>query len=186
MKKRKQFAILLLIITFFCSKAIYAGIDYTNIADTTIRMPNTINSINYYYLDVNNDGNGDFKIGLKYFESWEGYHPPHNSYIVSVSGIGPNQVNQGPFFANDTIQSNLSFEGYSGISGGVPGIGPIGRWPYFNNDPNVFAYIGLKFTIDSEEHYGWVRIKTDGRSVTIGSYAYGTTKGEMIIAGQIN
>lgn len=86
----------------------------------------------------------------------------------------------------DTINSNMFFEGYSWIYGELPGYGAIGRLPYYNNDPDSFAYIDLKFIVNNETHYGWVKIKTNGESDTIDSYAYNGTEEEIVVIGQTN
>ncbi len=74
---------------------IYSGvnaqINFTDIIpDTTIFYPDTVGGINYYNLDLNNDGVTDFRIGAKYFFTRDegsmaitddtGYYKLHTSF----------------------------------------------------------------------------------------------------------
>jgi hypothetical protein len=44
-------------------------------------------------------------------------------------------------------------------------------------------YLGLKFMIDGEVHYGWARVNAALRSVVLTGFAYETIPGKPIIAG---
>jgi len=60
-----------------------------------------------------------------------------------------------------------------------------GQWLYTEN-----RYLGLKFTIDGQVHYGWARLSVYPLSglggVTLTGYAYETIPNKPIIAGKIN
>lgn len=140
--------------------------------------------MNYYYLDLNDDDTTDFKIGARFFLHDDGPHPPYEGYIVTIISIDQNGINIGPIDENSTIDSNLSFEQMDNIYGTIQGMGNVGIWPYLLDNPQTYGYIALKLVAEGNTYYGWVKMKTDGRSFTIDSYAYNTTPGHPISAGQ--
>jgi hypothetical protein len=152
-------------------------------------------------LDLNNDGTPDFTfamlstakfssggttIGFKFFlkvvpgktgnEAVQGQQAPTASAVPAGATIGPQQK----FGAGDLYLGIKSFNGFSRNSG---------TWQ------NVeFAYVGLKFLINGQVHYGWARIKfpypggsgyPGGMSFpSIYGYAYESTPNQPIVAGQ--
>ncbi|HAV61045.1 MAG TPA: hypothetical protein DCY13_01610 [Verrucomicrobiales bacterium] len=53
---------------------------------------------------------------------------------------------------------------------------------------NVTAYWGVRFDIDGNDHYGWVRVATPGgirNGGTILDWAYNSVPGQPILAGQV-
>ena len=124
-----------------------ASIVYTNINDTTIEVNAIPGSTKYYNLDLNNDGTADFKISVKCFESWQGYHPPHTAIKTSISRMNGGQIAAGPFFNNDTISSALDYWNQIDIYGNIPGLGIIGRWANRVKQESRDMYLALKNTI---------------------------------------
>jgi len=62
----------------------------------------------------------------------------------------------------------------------------VGCWGDWDNVTN--RYLGLKFTIHGKRHYGWARLSVQAKGViftaTLTGYAYETTAGKSIKAGQ--
>ena len=50
--------------------------------------------------------------------------------------------------------------------------GYLGYWPSQISIVDEFAYIGLEFNYNGGTYYGWIKLKTDGKSFTIQSYAW--------------
>lgn len=137
-----------------------------------------------YELDLNNDGTPEFRIekttdggidivqltGLSNQDSIAGYYvgfPTELPYPHALSSsviIGS--------------QTNLVAGGVMG--GNHPLIMEDAEWPELIN-----RYLGLKFSINGEPHYGWAKIKisTDYVAFTISEYAYNATAGEEINSG---
>jgi hypothetical protein len=59
----------------------------------------------------------------------------------------------------------------------------LGQWMYTQN-----RYLGMKFMIDGEAHYGWARFSvttgSEGAVATLTGYAYETIPNKLIIAGK--
>jgi hypothetical protein len=146
---------------------------------------------NFYHLDLNRDGIGDFSIGFCSCEP-EGSaltvsskrnvgnmvrEAPTFSYaaaaLMAGAPIGPKQVFKGVY------GGGAMFLGFVGSYSGVPR--SSGSWLGTTN-----RYLGLKFMIGSEVHYGWARM-TVGKHfshVVLTGYAYETIANKPIKAGQ--
>ncbi len=138
-------------------------------------------------LDLNHDGISDFIIS-----NWFYGHASHLSIVDHVPGnqvFGKNGVNDGPaaalFFGvpigpKGAFQDNGSMAqqaSFSGISSG--GDGP---WANVTN-----RYLGLKFSINGETHFGWARLTVNAKGgifATLTGYAYETVPNKAIDAGE--
>jgi hypothetical protein len=152
-------------------------------------------------LDLNNDGTPDFTfamlstaqfssggttIGFKFFlkvvpgktgnEAVQGQRALTAAAMLAGATIGPQQK----FGAGDLYLGIKAFNGFYRNSG---------TWQ------NVeFAYVGLKFLIKGQVHYGWARVKfpflggsgyPEGINFpSIYGYAYESTPNQPIVAGQ--
>lgn len=161
-----------------------AQIEYYNISpDTLVSKPDTIGT-NYYNIDLNSDGIVDFSIGAEYSQNNELTRVALDNYIVKINTDTLNRINAGPHFDGDTINQVLNFLNSNWIYCILPGQGIIGPWPGIINSVDTYGYIGLEFHKDGNIHYGWVRLKTDGESFSIDSYAWNKTTGQLIVIGQ--
>src|SRR5579863_3731826 len=139
-------------------------------------------------LDLNHDGIADFSIS---YCSCRGQAPT----AWTLTGPAGNSVRFGP-----------AFPGYAGaLSSGAP-IGPKQAFIPVNYN-SVFlafrgyyngyysggswlggksAYLGLKFMIHGEVHFGWARLTVPKnlRSIVLTGYAYETTPNKPLKAGQ--
>ena len=151
------------------------------------------------YLDINNDGINDFALG----GSAGGYHD-HTWYgslaISPITGgkvVGGARTAVGPYasaltsggkigpsahFSSSVVQGQLTLE-FSAASQSGPTSNHVlfGPWGYVGS-----RYLGVKFLINGQIHYGWVRMSVSwsGRlSGSITEYAYETTANKAITAG---
>ena len=154
-----------------------------------------INANQTYRLDLNQDGTPDFELknvfntfsgnsagylqvlpGRNANEVWAAAHAPGcGSEILCAAGlrkgdsVGPTGAFKPDFpggermVASDIVSSNS------------------GSWL------NVTRYLGLKFVIEGQTHYGWARLTVTGQrfmiTATLTGYAYETTPGKAIFAG---
>lgn len=168
---------------------------------TTARVP--------LYIDLNHDGINDFVLrtvyykGSSYFQvglSASGWRNVSNlvagrrigdgSYFFSAASalpagavIGPKNgfPVRHPLMAEQLFKKDVRTSGYSDL-------GPwAGKGEGVKN-----RYLGLKFVIDGQIHYGWARVSVaighrrqyDDVSATLTGYAYETVPNKPIVAGE--
>jgi hypothetical protein len=147
-------------------------------------------------LDLDNDGKPDFSFamffGVRYstggsvlgFKSYlkivpqqngngavQGQRGPTASAVAKGGEIGPQQK-----FGNRDLYLYIDWFGSANQNSG--------SW-----NKVEYAYVGLKFMIGGQVHYGWARVKFPftGRGIRLGSiygYAYESTPNRPIVAGQ--
>ena len=150
-----------------------------------------------YNLDVNNDGITDFTIQKvsKFTNRCDGYTyvdegPSSGNGVVpyyDINGEWPAALTQGT-----KIGSGPQFEGslatMAFFSVNCPFVHSEGPWVDV-----VQHYLGLRFRVNGQTHYGWARLSVllhCGRGgcgsfvVTLTGYAYETIPGKSINAGQ--
>jgi len=135
-------------------------------------------------IDLNNDGIADFTIGF--------YGYLHQALLdvkpqVRGNGVRGNgeaacgffgvPVGPGEKFAFNSYHQNGVFMAgfyFYGISSS------FGPWANVTN-----RYLGFKFLIDGQAHYGWARVSVTNeiRSVVLTGYAYETTPNKAIVEG---
>jgi len=148
-------------------------------------------------LDLNNDGTPDFKItNFSYQTQGQGGASmtivptqPGNEIVGAYAGTLNHRIIAQGLGAGVKIGSSAKFltSGHdvflANFSLGTAALPPIGSWLAVE-----FAYLGLKFTVNGEVHYGWARIKLVAPgSFTMGSiygYAYESTPNQPILSGQ--
>jgi hypothetical protein len=139
----------------------------------------------YYPIDLNHDGIPDF-----YFQRFSGSCPigPGHLYFLRVAphlaggGIVGTTDEAAALQSGVQIDSSQNFiEGNSlmyqmGCAGGNHG-----QWLYANG-----RYLGLKFLIAGQVHYGWAQLSTHpGETDILYRFAYETIPGKAIKTGQI-
>ena len=144
------------------------------------------------YLDINNDGTNDFEF-YNYFSfgsaflALRGAVPGQGGAVV----IGASGRYASPLMLGANVGSSANFAASStfvvmekGVRVGYPNEKLYGPWG--GNAKNRF--LGVRFRIDGELHYGWVRITAFTQpagtwGATITGYAYETTPNEKITVG---
>jgi hypothetical protein len=151
-----------------------------------------------YALDVNNDATAEFSLyATTYTDSASG-----GIYGYSILQVEPPAANAvlGNLFAStyplpsalnagDSIRPGATDWKDGSVNSGLqylavvtPPPGPAyGNWPGIND-----KYIGMRFVVGAQTHYGWARlsVSADGSAITIKEYAYNSTPGAGITAGQ--
>jgi hypothetical protein len=146
-----------------------------------IRIPRVFSDNGAFRLDLNHDGIVDF--ALLNFASAHGgalqvgAKVPGNriiggsrdaSVLHSGATIGPS----GPFVP-EAVAGLETWRDSSGI--------------FFSSGPwknTVSGYLGLRFLIQGEYHFGWARLNTQGAHMVLTGYAYETVANQPILAGQ--
>lgn len=103
--------------------------------------------------------------------------------LYAVSYPFPSAMNNG-----DSI--NVSNTGWqnAAINGGVQYLGAVyGSYTYANWLGQNDKYMGVRFSIGANTHYGWVRLSVSAGAdtITIKDYAYQTLPGVGLTAGQL-
>lgn len=153
----------------------------------------------YYYIDLNQDGVGDFALHSQLIEDYcqagDGYiwtlsiTPAQGNAVAIASGanaaalafgaqVGPNQT----YFLSTALMSQLAW--------GNCGSGMFGNWL---NLPNRYLGLLLRQSGSNELHYGWAKVSEVAyidqsghlhTSVILLGFAYETVPGRVITAGQ--
>lgn len=179
-----------------CKKDEESNIAYTDITD--VNLTPTVNNDLSHFIDLNADGVNDLKINVEnYYENYYGY--TYESGFVSANG--QNGAN--------LLTRNQTIDGYNYTFGiGLTGGSDIGStqtiWAgegdlagkyvssYYNTTEEygdflgTERYLGVRFTVQGNTHYGWVRISAaaDGKSAIIKDYAYHKLPNTTIKAGE--
>jgi hypothetical protein len=143
-----------------------------------------------YNLDLNGDGNADYVILASGPLSTAGFY----IYGVGGNGVWANQPFDSRWVvamnAGETIGSSMTpvASWYSNPDGAifcacVGGIGCLGYYAGLDS-----AYAGLRFQLNGETHYGWLRVGApipDLNGGWIYDYAYDTRPDAAIFAGAV-
>jgi hypothetical protein len=149
-------------------------------------------------LDLNNDGVPDFTCSMlstKQFSAFSGFTLRSRFFLKVVPDQPSNQAVQGkqaptasavPAGVKIGPQEKFAPGGlYMARNSFTAGMSPrsSGTWQSVE-----FAYVGLKFIIDGQVHYGWARIKFPYPNAidypSIYGYAYESTPDQPIVTGQ--
>ena len=160
------------------------------------------------YIDLNHDGIKDFLLRTTYYVGSSGievgldpfgYRNANNlvagrrfsrsGYFLSAASALPAGARIGPKGNFSVRFPFMAVELFSGIGGQYSDLGPWAGKGKGVRD----RYLGLKFVVGGEVHYGWARLSvTLGHhrqlgdvSGTLTGYAYETVPDRPIIAGQI-
>lgn len=174
---------------------------YTDIRDTTL-----INNGDFFDIDLNNDGINDLTISLTksiYSSTYGSYSIYVNYNSVDASAVSNNQINvlyntsysvneALAFTNNQSINSSAnSWTSYGFVGAYATGsiVSPystsalyanIGQFPGQGD-----RFLGVRFRIGNNTHYGWVRLDVSALSDTaiIKDFAFDTTANAPILAG---
>ncbi|MEX2379839.1 MAG: T9SS type A sorting domain-containing protein [Vicingaceae bacterium] len=177
-----------------------AQIVYTDITDTTL-----VNNGDYFDISLNNDGTMEVRLTMtKSIFSYPSYSmyikldmakvQPLNSADVNMSFSATSSYSSSFGVAmalsnNQTINNSLNtWSNTSAYVGGYADIRTsstsyttsVGQFPGAGD-----KYLGVKFTVGSNVHYGWVRLDMSSMSdsLTIKDYAYESKSNTPIAAG---
>jgi hypothetical protein len=146
-------------------------------------------------VDLNNDGIPDFTVSAYNLLSFSsGYLIVH---AVGAAGLQSNLVLandkglalagvQGQVIGPAAINARSQFRKYGEMAQSLDAYGGEGTTfhtsaGYWFNVKN--RYLGIKFSIDGETHYGWARLNASPGHATLTGYAYETEPNKPIPAG---
>ena len=152
-----------------------AKVVYTPLANVPLSSLTTV--------DLNGDGVAD--VSFKLYET--GYGALQIIYPLTGNSLVEGSVNEQsgalPLAWRTRIGPNSPFSAREGRIDGVDGChsvcGKFGLWLH-----QVDKYVGVKFLISGQTHYGWIRMTVQGAlSGYVSGYAYETVPNKPIIAG---
>ena len=164
----------------FCllSIATYADIVHRDIADVVY----THGSFTAANIDFNNDGTAEFIFEEQGDGSVGSFFDP-----AAVNFIGTGTLNSGhgwdiikALINGHTIDATGSFDAQGDAYINV-------MWANANEFfPEGESFVGVRFKLGANTHYGWMKVKSTTGVITLMSYAYNDTPGAAIKAGDIS
>ena len=170
----------------------HAEIQYTNIdPDKTITQAEN-HETHDFLLDLNNDGTPEFKLYQTfsfYYTSSYAYYYSYNSVrqIATNAGLSVMRATEENAYvaalkSNSLISADQNFNADK-VLGVVSYYDALaeGMWPGAGQ-----KFMGVKFKIEENIHYGWIRLSVADNcgSFTVYDYAYEDEAGQAIKAGQ--
>jgi|CZKJ01.1.fsa_nt_gi hypothetical protein len=148
---------------------------------------------NFYVLDLNHDGISDFRfgnvgrtgVGVFYIEPWGTYGSLNGEQCPTTGPAYPLALRHGaPIGPGKFFYGTDGGPSYNQVLAGDNQGELFGNWINVSN-----RYVGLRFQINSENHYGWARltVRLNGTQVSawLTGYAYETVANRGIRAGQM-
>ncbi len=183
--------------TIVGSVAAFAGTANSQIVYTDVNPDETYTEDQLYMLDMDNDLTPDF--GIVQFDTviTYAYTNFYNEGVVLLTMGSNGAISTAGSFAtylkalnlNDPIDNTQTFDASTSTTPLIAGayitsaLANQGIGPWIDGADH---YMGVTFLIGANMHFGWARFSetTDGLSFTIKDYAYETTPGGSILAGQ--
>lgn len=167
-------------------KSGFSQIDHTTLSPPeVISLPDSLGS-NTFNIDIDNDNTDDFYFSVELFETFD--LSPHGvqSYRAELYSYNQNDVNVGPFDSGESISSSLDYIDFDFFHGYAPEWGGyIGNWAIDQIPSSTAKYIAVELEKSGSKYYGWIKVKTDGKSITVLSYAIRSKANQSIDAGAI-
>jgi len=171
---------------------VVGGVADAQVNYTDVNPDANVTTGNSYNLDLNNDATVDFVFQLNAGTYNAGTFNIYYDYAIIAPGAAGNAIDTasagGPMnhALNDPISSALLWDATSAYQ-----LLGLALDPPFNtyNTGNFLGtgdgYIGLKFMIGTNTHYGWVRVNlaADALSMLVKDYGYDATPNTQILAG---
>lgn len=178
-------------------KLSYAQVKSTDLnPDVTITQTELGND--EYPIDLDGDGTDDFTVAIEKVEN----EPIEDDGTFTGLSIGITPLVTGNLIAlsstdfftaqsfntGNTINNTLTFVGSKDgailFSEGVYTVGGINTPITLGDfDHSTGTFVGVKFLIDGNTHYGYIGINTTGNSFTITSFGYEQTADAAVLAG---
>jgi hypothetical protein len=149
-----------------------------------VYTPANINIGNYYALDLNHDGIADFTIRIMPYMSHT------NDLVLQLNAPGNAAEDRAnPLGIGVLIGAERKFTTNTFVYGGIV-MGDFFAYASYHNSNGAWKnvtnkFLGLRFMVDGETHYGWARLSFTGAiSAVLTGYAYETVPNQKIRAGQ--
>ena len=181
METQKKILLLLFLIAFI---SINAQIVYTDVMpDILVSSQNTD-----YYLDLNNDNTKDFDLRSFNNTAVEIYTYPNQEaeMLCYLNSLSTNSAAQFFIEGTDTISSQPSYNYLEWVNTFNNGSNTAKLLRYSKYKSETQSYLGLRIKINSQWHYGWVRliVAENFSNFTVLDYAYNATADTPIKTGQ--
>jgi hypothetical protein len=172
----------------FLSPSSFAAIVYIDLnPDSTFTIiPSQVTASKLCALDIDNDGNDDYSF------RWDDYTDMFDAWFCHMQPIGNNEMvlsgqkNAYKAYYLQALSAGTTINANSNWGAGFPE-------PLLGDNANANfkgsgdVYVGIRFAIGANLHYGWVLLSFDNnKKVTIKSYAYESTAGLGLNAGEYN
>ncbi len=152
-----------------------ADIVYTDI------FPDNTNNGGSFDIDMNNDGTDDFRLDMFLASSYNMYiyNLNANNGVFASTGGSAYAMNM-----SSAINASLTFDTGSRID-----MANGSFFTYATGSGNwagvTDGYLGVRFMIGTNTHYGWIRLSVNGavNSFTVKDYAFENTPNTTILAG---
>jgi len=170
----------------------HAAVQYTNLDPDVVINQAENEETRDFLLDLNNDGIPEFKI----FQAFTAFYSLTSYYLYSYNSVRLEATNGGlsamrasaenayvaALKSNDLISADQSFNANQ----------VLGEFSFYDTQPEGMwssagqKFMGVKFKIGENIHYGWVRLSVaDGcHGFTVYDYAYEDEPDRAIKAGQ--
>jgi hypothetical protein len=182
------------LLTAYATVASAAGVAVLSVPSAEAKViytPTKVTITSSYMLDLNHDGIPDFDIEYCFCL-------PHGAILQAGLVTQGNEVRETTAAPNEAadLPRNTVIGPHEGFTSATQGYGGVLMGFFsaygsasFSGGPWIGAtnrYLGLKFLINGQIHYGWARLTVTQRdgSVTLNGYAYETVPKKSIKAGQ--
>jgi hypothetical protein len=156
------------------------------------RTHHVIGNRSSYNLDLNHDGVTEVTIQNKYLRSCSTDNGCRTSEVLTAKLPGDNKVVYNIAYGAVAIKPGVQIGAKRAFHGGQENMAALSRsntqvWGSWINVKN--RYLGIKFEINGETHYGWARLSVQVQlpltvTATLTGYAYETVPNKPIVAGQ--
>ncbi len=145
--------------------------------------------VHLYDLDLGQNGKTDFVLQTKFYSTTD---QSAGTQVLMASGVGGNGLENyaEPLKAGKSVGPQKKFENRGVMASAFESAGgsTIVRGPWANVN---HQYLGLKFKLKGQIHYGWARLSAQVNKeifylkATLTGYAYETIANKPIITGKI-
>ena len=165
--------------------ALISSVANASVVYTDVDPDSTVTAIGIYALDLNNDLTTDFNINVG-SSSYSSSSYIYRSKYIRINDVSNGAVARNGSYYADVINNSLLIN--SALTWGNYGLN-LGRSYYYNGSSSTYSsvngpwggavdkYVGLRFQIGGQQHYGWARLDVDSNAngqFTIKDYAYET------------
>ncbi len=180
--KKKYFLIQVALMLFFTT--VNAQIIYTDISPDVTTTLNETEGFKTNIVSIDFDGNGTEEYNFRWDDF--SFDPSFPEWFMHMTFLTGNEFNLKVGSTNDiepmTLDTPISDVLNWGFSNPEPFIAMSERTNFQNLGDR---YVGCKFKLGSNIHYGWVRVSfSSDKTLTVKDYAYESTPNKLINAGK--
>jgi hypothetical protein len=163
-----------------------AGLTLTSAAKAEIVYTQAYHACGYVTpIDLNHDGITDFWLNTNFFSGWGFWWVSEAAPSDRIIATAYRTLRGGLGHFAAALKSGVSIGQDAKFLAGIDSLawknssGQYGPWAY-----KIDRYLGLEFQLDGKAHFGWARLTVWPNGMALTGYAYETTPGKSILAGQ--